>query len=111
MSSKKLLQECRVYWSNCEVWTNEVVCKFWRSSDAVSLLHTSEKYPLQWGLRLPTLSLPSLLANIPDIAQRQGFLLKEQTQKIYLEGMELRAISRILRVHQKTGFPLACYGY
>ena len=85
MSSKKLLKECRVYWSNCEVWTNEVICKFWRSSDVISLLHTSEKYPLRQGLRLPTLSLPSLLANIPDIAQRQGFPLKEQTQKIHLE--------------------------
>ena len=36
--------------------------------------------------------------------------LKEQAQKLYLEGLGLRAIGRILGVHHKTSFPLACPG-
>ncbi|MBT7204849.1 MAG: helix-turn-helix domain-containing protein [Deltaproteobacteria bacterium] len=41
--------------------------------------------------------------NLSDTAQRQDSpALKEQAQKLYLEGLGLRAIGRILRVHHKT---------
>jgi len=44
-----------------------------------------------------------LSTNLSDTAQRQGSpALKEQAQKLYLEGLGLRAIGRILRVHHKT---------
>ena len=50
-----------------------------------------------------TLPLPSLSTNLSDTVQRQGSpALKEQAQKLYLEGLGLRAIGRILRVHHKT---------
>ena len=36
------------------------------------------------------------------LCRGKGPTLKEQAQKLYLEGLGLRAIGRILRVHHKT---------
>jgi len=50
----------------------------------------------------PTLPLPSLPTDLSNNTTRKDPALKQKACQLYLEGMGMRAIGRVLGIHHKT---------
>ena len=89
-------------WRSCVVYTNEVISEIWRTNDAMSLL----RYPdsIRYGTSQGVQRYRCQACRRIFQALRRGKdpALKQQACQLYLEGMGMRAIGRVLGIHHRT---------
>ena len=90
-------------WCSCVVYTNEVISEIWRTNDAMSSPCSSRLYSLWHQCRgVQRYRCQACRRIFQTLRRGKDPALKQQACQLYLEGMGMRAIGRVLNIHHKT---------